>query len=93
MFLLQFLASGFVTASFRIEWRTGPFKVVGGCRVLERVGMLRRTVGGRVCAFGGRTRILGFELVLFWGRLALLHLFALFFLEAFGLGGLGLALN
>ena len=62
MFLLQLLARGFVAASFRVEWRTGPFQVVGGCRVLQRVGMLRRTVGGGVCA----SRILDLELVLFW---------------------------
>lgn len=66
MFLLYFLASGFVAASFRVEWRTGPFEVVGGCGVLQRVGMLRRAVGGGVGAFRGRTRILDLELILFW---------------------------
>lgn len=93
MFLLYFLASGFVAASFRVEWRTGSFKVVGGCGVFQRVGMLRRTVGGGVRPFRGRTGILDLELVLFWRRLALLRLFALFFFQAFGFRGLGLALN
>ena len=66
MFLLYFLASGFIAASFRVEWRTGSFKVVRGCGVFQRVGMLRRTVGGGVRAFRGRTGILDFEFVLFW---------------------------
>ena len=93
MFLLEFLASGFVAAGFRIEWRTGPFEVVGGCGVLQRVGMLRRTVGGGIRAFRGGTGILDLELVLFWRRLALFRLFALLFFQAFGLCGLGLALD